>query len=324
MSEHKPLVDIREIVRAEIREKYGREGTLSRLPGENLNYLVNGGDGHFTIAKVAGSDLPKEVVEMEFAALEHAEKAPLGLDLPKIIKNLNGNIETRIKFPDNEVKRLRLLNYIGGDNLSESVDISDDLRFDLGKSLALFDQTLAGFDHPAAHRKHRWDLADATQHEGKLELIHDPERRALLQWAFAQFTENTLPLLATLPWQFIHGDGNPENIRITEGRVSGLLDFGDSCYNPAVCELAVCLAYQMMDVLDPMEAAKHVISGYESVRPLSVAERAVLMPLVCTRLMVSICVAAERRTIDANNSNWFVTEAPAWRLLEWLRENIAG
>jgi len=323
MSEQKPLADISEIVRIEIRENYGMEGSLSRLPGENLNYLVSSLDGRMAIAKVAGTDLPKEVVEMEFAALEYAGKAQLVLDLPKIIKNSKGNIETRIKFPDNEIKRLRILNYIGGDNLSDCLNISDDLRFDLGKSLALFDQALASFDHPAAHRKHRWDLHDAGQHERKLELIHDPERRALLQWAFEEFSDSILPLLAALPWQFIHGDGNPENIRITEGRVSGLLDFGDSCYNPAVCELAICLAYQMMDVSDPMAAAEAVISGYESVRPLSDAERFLLLPLVCTRLMVSICVAAERRTIDANNSNWFVTEAPAWRLLEWLKSNIA-
>ncbi len=89
-------------------------------------------------------------------------------------------------------------------------------------------------------------------------------------------------------------------------------------------QLAICLAYQMMDVPDPLATARHVISGYESVRPLSAAEHSVLVPLVRTRLTVSICVAAERRTIDANSSNWFVTEAPAWLWLEWLRENIAG
>ena len=326
MNEQNPVDDMREIVCTEIRENYGIDGVLSRLPGENLNYLVSANDGQCVIAKIAGSDMPSDVVEMEFAALEHAGKAQMGLDLPNIIKNLDGRIETRINVHVNihnwDDKRLILLHYVSGINLSEISDISDNLRFDLGKSLARFDQAVADFDHPAAHRKHRWDLADAGQHHGKLELIDDLQRRELLAWAFAQFTAKISPVLATLPWQFIHGDGNPENIRITAGRVSGLLDFGDSCYNPAVCELAICLAYQMMDVPDPMATAEQVIGGYESVRPLSAAERAVLLPLACTRLAVSICVAAQRRTIDANNSNWFVTEAPAWRLLEWLRANI--
>ena len=328
MNDQSPLDDMREIVRTEIREQYGIEGTLSRLPGENLNYLVTANDGHCVIAKIAGPDMPPDVVEMEFTALEHAGKAQLGLDLPNIIKNLNRKIETRINLHSNihngDDKRLRLLHYVSGINLSEISDISADLRFDLGKSLARFDQAVAHFDHPAAHRKHRWDLADAGQHQGKLALIDDLQRRELLAWAFEQFTAKISPALATLPWQFIHGDGNPENIRVTAGQVSGLLDFGDSCYNPTVCELAICLAYQMMDVPDPLEVAEQVIGGYESVRPLSAAERAVLLPLACTRLAVSICVAAQRRTIDASNSNWFVTEAPAWSLLTWLRANVAN
>ena len=324
MNEQNPLDDICEIVRTEIREQYGIAGTLSRLPGENLNYLVTAQDGQCVIAKIAGTDMPEDVVEMEFAALEHAGRAQLGLDLPNIIKNLDGKIETRIGIRINDYKRLRLLHYVPGDNLSEISDISDNLRIDLGKSLARFNKAVADFDHPAAHRRHRWDLADAGQHQGKLALIDDLQRRELLAWAFAQFALKISPALATLPWQFIHGDGNPENIRITDGRVSGLLDFGDSCYNPTVCELAICLAYQMMDVANPMATAEQVISGYESVRPLSAAERSVLLPLVCTRLAVSICVAAQRRTIDASNSNWFVTEAPAWSLLTWLRANVAN
>jgi Ser/Thr protein kinase RdoA (MazF antagonist) len=261
---------------------------------------------------------------MECAALEHAGKAQLGLELPQIIRNLNGEIETRIDFPVNADKRLRLLHYVAGENLSEISDISSELRADLSRSLARFDQAVSDFDHPAARRRHRWDLADAAQHRGKLTLISDTQRRELLTWAFAQFAEKVIPVLTTLPWQFIHGDGNPENIRIEHGRVSGLLDFGDSCHNPAVCELAICLAYQMMDVADPMAVAEQLVRGYESVRPLSVTEQSVLLPLACARLAVSLCVAAERRTIDASNSNWFVTEAPAWRLLARLRVMIAN
>jgi hydroxylysine kinase len=126
-----------------------------------------------------------------------------------------------------------------------------------------------------------------------------------------------------LPWQFIHGDGNPENIRMMDGRVIGLLDFGDSCYNPTVCELAICLAYQMMDQADPGAAAEPVIAGYQSLRPLSTPEKAVLEPLVCGRLAVSLSVAAERRQIDESNTNWFVSEAPAWHLLARLRASPA-
>jgi Ser/Thr protein kinase RdoA (MazF antagonist) len=179
---------------------------------------------------------------------------------------------------------MRLLEYVPGINLSNYSDISEDLRFQVGETLAKFDLAMAGFDHPSAHRNHRWDLANAGQHRAKIDFVDDPEKRRLLTWAFDQWTNQASPFLKGLPWQFIHGDGNPENFRVLKERVVGLLDLGDSCFNPTVCELAICLAYQMMEQNNPWAAAQPVIAGYESQRPLSQEERAVLFPIICGRL----------------------------------------
>lgn len=310
-----------EIVLQALREYYAIEGILSRLPGENLNYLVQTKTGEKYIVKIAGEDMPVELVDMEQAALQHAVRARVQLLLPQIIVNKFGNYETGINILNKSVNRLRILHYIDGIDLSEITDISTLLRFNLGETLARFDLAMAGFDHPAAHRRHRWDLAAAEQHRAKTAWVEDPEKRTLLRWAFAQMTNCISAVLPGLPWQFIHGDANPENIRVAGDRVVGLLDFGDSCYNPAVCDLAICLAYQMMDQVDPWTAAAPVIAGFESVRPLASSERRILLPLVCGRLAVTICVASERRRIDADNANWFVSENPAWRLLSYLQSS---
>ena len=312
---------IRETLRQTLREGYGIQGSVSRLPGENLNYLVQAEDGRKYIAKIAGKETPPELVDMEHAALQHAVEAGSSLLLPQIVLNRNGNYETGIKFHNIFCNRLRVLNYIVGTNLSEKPDISAELRFHLGESLARFDQAMADFDHPAAHRKHRWNLVDALQHQAKTVLLEDSSRRKILTWAFEQMANCASPFLARLEWQFIHGDANPENIRVEGERVVGLLDFGDSCYNPAVCDLAICLAYQMMDPADPWAAAGQVIGGYEKVRPLSSMERLVLLPLVCGRLAVTTSVAAERRHIDPENTNWFVSEHSAWQLLSQLHSS---
>jgi Ser/Thr protein kinase RdoA (MazF antagonist) len=74
MNEQNPVDDIREVIRMEIRENYGIDGVLSRLAGENLNYLVTPQHGQCAIARIAATDMPEDVVEMEFAALEHAGK----------------------------------------------------------------------------------------------------------------------------------------------------------------------------------------------------------------------------------------------------------
>ncbi len=321
MSENTTPCSTSEIVRRAMREYYGIGGSLSRLPGENLNYLVQAKSGEKYIAKIAGEDIPPELIDMEQAALQHAVRAQVPLLLPQIIVNKLGNYETGINILNKSNNRLRLLHYIDGINLSETADISTLLRFDLGETLACFDQAMAGFDHPAAHRRHRWDLAEAGQHRAKTEWVSDPEKRILLSWAFAQMANCVSPVLASLPWQFIHGDANPENIRVAADQVVGLLDFGDSCYNPAVCELAICLAYLMMDQADPWAAAAPVIAGYESVRRLAGSEQLVLLPLVCGRLAVTISVATERRRIDPDNANWFVSEDPAWRLLADLKSS---
>jgi Ser/Thr protein kinase RdoA (MazF antagonist) len=44
---------------------------------------------------------------------------------------------------------------------------------------------------------------------------------------------------------------NRENILVRGDRVTGLLDFGDNCFNPVVCDLAICLAYVKMDPDNP-------------------------------------------------------------------------
>jgi len=170
---------------------------------------------------------------------------------------------------------------------------------------------MQGFDHPAAHRNHRWNLAEAGQHRDKISLVEDPEKQALLAWGFDAW-ERVKNDLKSLQWQFIHGDMNRENILVRGDRVTGLVDFGDSCFNPVVCDLAICLAYVMMDRDDPLETAAIVTGAYHEIRPLTEAELSVLLPLVCGRLAVSIAVSMSRRRIAPDNPNWCGSEKSAW------------
>jgi Ser/Thr protein kinase RdoA (MazF antagonist) len=183
---------------------------------------------------------------------------------------------------------------------------------------------MENFDHPAAHRSHPWNLAEAGQHEHIIELINDPERHDLLAWAFHTWFSDAKPKLSALPQQFIHGDAHNDNLLVSAGRVIGLLDFGDSGFNPTICELATCLPYLMMGRDDPLEIAAGVVAGYHATRPLSVAEFSVLMPLVCGRLAVTVSMAAERRQIDPSHPAWFISEQGAWDLLAFLRILGAG
>jgi Ser/Thr protein kinase RdoA (MazF antagonist) len=302
-----PEPEIRTAIGRALIDDYHIKGELSRLPGENLNYLVVAEKGENYVAKIAADDQPESFVEMEFFALRHAARALNRIRLPQIYENKDGNAETYLNFSDNNHKRLRIISYLSGE-LLENIDISAKLRREVGVALAKFDQAMADFDHPAAHRPHRWDLTRATQHEGNVRLISNPARKELLGWAYAQYKNINTGKIKQVKWQFIHGDTNPENILVEDDTVTGLLDFGDSCHNPRICELAIC------------RAAKPIIEGYESVLPLTDLEHELLGPLVLGRLATTLSIATQRRQIEPDHPNWFVSEEPAWHLLAQLRQ----
>lgn len=307
-----------------LRDHYGIEGSLSRLPGENINYLVKVDDEARYVLKIVGENMPSEVVAMECAAIEHAASNGFEFKMPRILKNKKHKIESGINIRKKDLYRLLLYDFIDDKPLSTMTDISMELTNKVGNIIALFDLSMENFDHPAAHRSHQWNLAEAGRHERKIELIDDPDRRDLVAWAFRIWVSDAEPKLSALPQQFIHGDAHDDNILVNAGRVTGLLDFGDSGFNPTVCELAVCLPYLMMRCENPMETAASIVAGYHTIRPLCDAEFSVLVPLVCARLAVSVCIAAERRLIDPSNPAWFNSEQGVWDLLTLLRTKGAA
>lgn len=310
-------------VLAVLNAAYGLSGSLQRLSGENINFKLTTPEGNHFVVKIVDRHMPSTVVDMEFELLEHVERSGFPLKLPRIIKNNNRNNETRIVMHVNGEFRLRLIEFVEGINWEESTDISDDLITEAGQLLAEFDQALGDFDHAAAHRDHRWNLATAGQHRETLTLIDDPEHRKRVQWAFDVWQQAS-EILPSLPHQVIHGDANRGNLLVEDGLIVGLVDFGDCCHNPRICELAICLAYFMMDVDDPMKVASLLVAGYTDVMELTEAELDVLFPLVCGRLAVSVCMAVERRAIDPENPNWFRSLEPSLKLLNTLYEIGVG
>jgi len=302
------------------KQAYRLSGLVERLPGENLNFRLDANDGKCYVLKFAGDELPAEVIELEHRMIENLISAGIDISLPRILPNQQGEIETKFRTGVGDVLRARLLSFVRGSPWCEADTPDAGLLRDLGRVLAEIDLVLAGLDHPAAHRTHRWDLASAGVHREKIALIDDPVRRRLVESMFHLYAACALPRLAGLPHSLIHSDANDENVMVDNGKVVGLLDFADSLYNPTICELAVALAYVMLDVPEPLKDGAEIVAGYQAVRPLSQEELEVLFPLICGRLCTTIAVAAERRTIDPEHPNWFVTEARAWALLKRLAE----
>ena len=299
-----------------LREHWGLEGALQRLPGENENYLVEGRDGDRAVLKIADASLTPEQLEFEQRMVEALHAAGLGLELPRVLPARHGGA---VRLETGEVSRpARLLAFVPGLPWGETAAATPALLQRLGRLLARIAEALQALDHPAARRSHRWDLAAADQHRSRVGLVEGRDRRRHVEQAFQLYVACARPELSALPRGPIHGDTNDENLLVDGELLCGLVDFGDALEAPLVCELAIALAYVLQHGSDPLVEGAVVVGAYHGHRALTPAELRVLFPLVVARLAVTLTVCAERRREDAEHPTWFATEERAERLLAEL------
>ncbi|WP_284124614.1 homoserine kinase [Parerythrobacter aestuarii] len=98
---------------------------------------------------------------------------------------------------------------------------------------------------------------------------------------------------AGLPEAIIHSDLFPDNVLMLGDRVTGMIDFYFACHDTLAYDLAVTHAAWCFDPSGQAfrpDVATALLAGYESVRPLSAAERAALPILAqgaCLRFIAS-------------------------------------
>ncbi|GAB4581503.1 MAG: hypothetical protein Fur0022_42500 [Anaerolineales bacterium] len=144
--------------------------------------------------------------------------------------------------------------------------------------------------------------------------------RSLLLHFLHRFERCAAPHLPYLPWQVIHNDANDYNVLIENDQISGLLDFGDALYNPRICELAIGIAYAILNKSDPLTTAVVITKGYHAVNPLTEDEIAVLWDLIGARLAVSVTMSTYRAFTEPENEYHQISAAPAWNTLAQLAE----
>ena len=302
---------------AVLQRHYGLSGSLRPLGGENENFCLEVGDGRRFVVKLnALNDDGRAAVEHEI--VERALPAMGDVRLPRVVPTRDNELFATWQRPDGSAESLRVLTYIDGTPWEQAPPATPARLRDLGRVLATFDRALESLTPPLAAMSHRWDLTSAGQHRARVRFIETADRRRLAERMFHWWAALAAPRLNQLPHSVIHGDANDENVLVDADRVSGVLDLGDALVNPTVCDLAIALAYAMLETSDPLAAAAAVVAGYQSVRPLHATELDVLFPLVCGRLATTVVTAAERRQIDRSHRSWFITEDKAWRLIAKL------
>ena len=296
--------------------EYDFSGEISRLAGENENYLIKKNDGTCFVLKLADDDTTAGMIEIEHIATERLIDAKLDVSLPRVILTRTGSVQACLMTKDRKEIRGRLLEFVQGKAWCDALPATNEQLEDLGSIIAQMNTAMSFIIYPDSKKTHHWDLAEADQHRPQIPLIDRPERRQILEWVFHLYAAVAMPLFKSLPKSLIHGDINDDNVLVTDNRVSGILDFGDCLANPTICDLAIALAYHTLDEDNPLEAAASIIGAYHKVRPLSVDEMTVIFPLMCTRLAVSVIISAQRKKNDPTRESWFVSEERAWKKLE--------
>ena len=312
-------------------EVFGLDGTVDLLDSErDQNARLVTADGTYVL-KVAHRSEPADALALQQAALEHLAQVDPSLPVPSLIAPLtrSGSAVPPVAQPATPTvpawrgHLVRAVTYLPGTPYAD-VDLGDPghaaaVRRSLGSVMGRMSRALQGFGHPAAHLPgFLWDLENAGAVRQRAADIADPDDRAVVEAAFRRWEQRVVPVRSRLRAAVVHHDANDRNVMVSDGRVSGLIDFGDMLWSRQVHELAVTLAYALMDVRDVVDAARDVIGAYTAEFPLDDTELSVLFDLVATRLAMSVCISSHRAVDFPDNDYLLVSQQPALRLLRRL------
>ncbi len=305
-----------------VRRHWGLDAKLTGLDGEyDLNFLVRATNGQDYILKVMHAGCDVSLVDLQIKALAHIASAAPGLPFPKVIPALDDHLLPEINDQSGQPRLVWLQEKLPGRTYAKAAPKSEDLILKLGRVLGATDRALQGFAHDSLQRQgFKWDLTQAGWIADKLDAIADPSRQTLLSDIVQSFNA-IAGQLAALPSQAIHNDANDYNIlvegELSERRsISGLIDLGDMCSAPRICDLAIAGAYVVLDHPKPERALGALVRGYHAANRLQAEEVDLIWPLLRMRLAVSVVNSTLMAAENPDDPYVTVSQAPAWRFLE--------
>ena len=308
------------------RELYQIEARATQLPGEyDDNFRLSLEYGRDFVLKVMHPARERSFIELQCAALQHlAQRAPQ-LPLPRVCPAPRGDSFVQTQIAEEGKRFVWLLTHLPGTVFAKVRPHDSALLAGLGNFLGQLDAALSSFSHPGMHRELKWDLARAGWIRNHLDCISDAKRRALVERCIGLYESEVVPALPSLRRSVIYGDANDYNVLVSPPwpqprKIAGLVDFGDVHHSITVSELAIAVAYAILDKDNPVGAAARVAAGYHAALPLTENELAILFPLIAMRLAVSVTNSAHRTSLVPGDPYVTVSEAPAWEALEKLEK----
>ena len=301
-----------ETARSLLWQHYGLDASLTALDGdEDNNFRAESKDGKEYTFKVMHHGCTEEAVALPCAVLQHL--GPLSLNIPRVIPSLAGKSFESVAMGA-ERRFIWLLSWCDGTLLVDYSPHNKSIYRSFGETLARLDKGLQGLSHPAMHVHSRWQLSSAMDSAEKVTHI-EGETQGIARDIFARFDTTVRARLPGLPHSIIHNDANDYNVLVNQGGdeaiVDGLFDFGDACWQPVICEVAIALAYLVHRKEDPLHVCASFLAAYSEVSPLTGPELNVLFDLICTRLAVTVAISSHRQKREPENKYIVYSQLPS-------------
>lgn len=288
-----------EWVRVKLREHYGIDGELRRIPTESDNtFRLHSADGRKApdcIVKISPPEERKEIVLCQLEAIRWVQRADPEIPMPQIVPTLDGETHALLEDEAGHFRGvLRLMEFIAAPTLAEDSPTPEQFRL-LGEMVGVVGRAFTGFEHPGLERYLAWDLSNFLEFDELVELEPEASRRVHARAVFQRYRERITPALPSMRRQVIHGDMSPYNLMVEPGSptyVAGVIDFGDVMRAPSLFDPAVLMAnYVQAAPQHPWTAVSEILDGYTRVQPLSAQEIALLADLTLARVALRAVMA---------------------------------
>ncbi|MEA1898687.1 MAG: aminotransferase class III-fold pyridoxal phosphate-dependent enzyme [Bacteroidota bacterium] len=294
---------------------------IEKLNGyENVNYQITCKEKSYVFKTYPWSSELFDEVTAETDILNTLNSSLEG-KFPVPVKNANNKYVEKVEL-DGGMKIIRMLSYIEGELLAK-VEHNRKLFASFGTFLASMDKELSGCNNYIIRSKQfKWDIQYFQLNKKYIKDLPDAQDRKVVEYFFQQFDELVLPVLPDLRRSIIHNDANDFNVVVKDNEVCGIFDFGDMVYTPLINELAIAIAYALLDKENPIEYASYIIKAYHKILPLESREIDILYYLIASRLCTSAINSAYHTKQDPGNNYISLSEKSVLKLLhKWLGIN---
>ena len=302
-----------------VKEIWNIDANLTRLDGEyDLNFSLEAEQP--AILKVMRAGCDEDFIDLQCRALSLLSDHEYNIPVPKIIPSLNGKLYAHVIGPDGEQRIVWLQEKVAGKTYAHFKPQNLSLIHNLGEVVGAIDKAWQDFEHPALERDFKWNLTAADWVGDQLTVIQDESRRVLIGSILQQY-QQIKPQLLSLNQQAIHNDVNDYNIIVSgsltqEAKIAGVIDLGDMCASPKICNLAITGAYMVLGQPHPEQVLEALVAGYHSKNPLTANELEMLWPLLRMRLAVSVVNSSVMAKENPDDPYVVISQQAAWQFLE--------